>query len=699
MEELQTATTQDQKVLSIDELNKLYTDAKEADREVHAEMRSNVLLIAGEHYTRKLMGAATRGSQQSSDPKLRITKNWIHRAHRLYVNAILSKAPGAMASPRNPYELQDKKSAELNQSVLEYIKDKYKVRKKIRELCSDYVGIGEACILVKFNPDKGEVEGYEPMVDELGGELVDEAGQSVPDKSKPVLSGEFEFKRIFGHQLFRDPGVSSMEDSTFIGVDTLVDMAELKRRYKNDEAKLKMLQKSTENFVIFDSNKGGYGKSDNQVNVREFYFKPCKEYPQGYFYFTTLGGVLESGPLPYGVYPIKWVGFDEHATKVRATSLVKIAKPWQAEINRASSQAAIHGITTADDKILTQAGTKLETGTVLPGVRGLTYAGAPPTILPGRVGDQFYEYIDRNENEMSRALLLDRVDEEKMNNLDPFAMLFRSMGQSAHFSLYAEKFGEFVVEMWEMVLDLAKNYLSDGEYIAAVGKSELINIAEFRSTTPLHHKITVEQQEDTIETKLGRHLTMMNILQYVGQKLEPEDIGRMAENMPFGNWKDTFSRLTQNDRNVKNDFLAIERGEMPFISPNDDSDFCLDAVATRKKERDFQLLPPPVQALYAKYEQIHLGKKQEEMEAAQMAQSEFIPTGGALVTCNIYIPNEDPSKAPKYARLPYEALNWLMEKLKAQGMSQDNIESMNQAQVAELMQRMGGGQPQPQLMQ
>lgn len=696
MDELQTATTQTQKVLSIDELNKLYNDGKDVDKEVHAEMRSNVLLVAGEHYTRKLMGAANRGSNQSSEPRLRITKNWIHRAHRMYVNAILNKAPGAAASPRNPYELQDKKSAELNQSVIEYLKDKYKLRKKIRELCSDYVGIGEAAILVKFNPDKGRVEGYEPQTDEMGAELVDETGAPVPDESKPVLSGEFEFKRIFGHQLFRHSGVSSMEESPFIGVDTLADFSELKRRYKGDEAKLKMLQKSTENFIIFDSNKGGYGKSDNQVNVREFYFKPCKEYINGYYYYTTIGGILEHGPLPRGKFPIVWVGFDEHPTKVRATSLVKVAKPWQAEINRASSQAAIHGITTADDKILTQAGTKLETGTVLPGVRGLTYSGQPPTILPGRVGDQFYEYIDRNENEMSRALLLDRIDEEKMTNLDPFAMLFRSMSQSANFNIYAEKFGEFVVEFWELVLELAKYYLSDSEYIAAVGKSELINIQEFRDTTPLHHKITVEQQEDTIETKLGRHLTMMNILQYVGQKLEPEDIGRMAENMPFGNWKDTFSRLTQNDRNVKNDFLAIERGEMPYVSDNDDSDFCLEAVATRKKERDYQLLPDQVKFIYDQYEQMHLAKKQQELEAAQMAQSEFIPTGGALVTCNIYVPNEDPSKAPKYARLPYETLHWVMEKLKAQGLSQENIESMNAAQVAELMQRMGGGQPQPQ---
>lgn len=683
------------KARTIQDLNQLYEAAKEIDRDIFAEMRSNVLLVEGSHYTKRMNEALnTRGISSKQDTKLRITKNWIHKASRIYINSIMTQCPGVQASPRNPYELQHKKSAELNQSVIDYGKSRYKLKRKYREWCSDYVNIGEAAVLLRFDETKGRMIGYEGAVTEDGEPILDEMGNQVADNTKPVMSGEFCFDRIYGHQLFRDPQAKSMEDSSFIGIDDLIPIKDLKLKYRGQDDKLKMIQKSNESFVIFDAQKGGYGKQDEMCSVRKFFFRPCMEYPKGYFYFTTKEGILEEGELPKGIFPVRWVGFDEYPTKVRATSMVRVAKPWQAEINRASSQAALHGITTADDKILTQAGTKLEQGTVLPGVRGLTYSGQPPTILPGRVGDQFYEYIDRNEQELSRALMLDQIDIEKVNNLDPYAMLFRSMSTNRHFSHYAEKFGEFLVEVIELFLEMAKHYLDDDEYVAAVGKSELINIAEFRNTDPLYHRIELEEQEDTVDQKLGRHLTLMNFMQYVGNKLEPKDLGKLMLNAPFGNWEDTFSQFTIDERNVKNDFLAIERGEMPYIAAADDSEYILAKVAERRKERDFALLPEEIRAIYDEYEQIHLQKQAEEQQALKDAQSEYIPTGGSLVEVGVYIPNADPNKIPKRARLPYEAVQWLMKQLEAQGMGQESLESMNAEQIRQVvqqMQAMGGG--------
>jgi hypothetical protein len=154
--------------------------------------------------------------------------------------------------------------------------------------------------------------------------------------------------------------------------------------------------------------------------------------------------------------------------------------------------------------------------------------------------------------------------------------------------------------------------------------------------------------------------------------------------MPFGNWQESFGDFTINDKNVKNDFLAMERGEMPQISPSDDSAYILKQVAKRKKERDFNLLDPAVQDLYAQYEQFHLDKQAQEAAAVKAAQAEFIPTGGAMVAADMYVPDTDPNKAPKRVRIPYQALDWLLKQLQQQGMTQDAMQQMNQAQVAEV---------------
>ncbi len=676
------------KPMKIDELNKLHEDAKSLDKEATAEMRSNILLISGEQYSKRLneFWQRNRINGTTADPyQLRITKNWLHRAHRIYVNAIISQAPGVSIVPRNKTELQDQKSAELNQSVWQYAKDKYKLNALFRDLCSDFCGIGEACVKIFFDPTRGALKGYEPQIDPLTEmPVVDEMGMPVADESRPVFTGEFVFERVYGQNVFRDPSCMQMKDARWIGVEKLESSKVLKERYKEDKEKMKYITESTEEFVVFDSMKSGYGREKDQTLLLEYYFKPSPEYPEGYYYITTKAGILEEGPLPGKIFPIIWKGFDEYATKARASSMVKVARPWQAEINRASSQVALHGITIGEDKILYQAGTKVSQGSLLPGVRGITYQGQPPTILPGRTGEQFYEYIAQQEQEMSRALMIDLVEEEKMSNLDPMAMLFRSMNQTQKFSIYGQKFGEFLVEMCEKFLELAKFYLEGDELIAAIGKSEAINIAEFKSTTPLNHLIQVEEQNDTIETKLGKQLVLNHILQYVGTNLDKKDIGKLIMAMPYGNHQEAFKDFTLDEKNVKNDFLAIERGEMPQVSPSDDSNYVLKHLASRKKERDYRLLPPEVQAIYDQYEQYHMEKQAQEAQALKAAQSEFIPTGGAMVAADMYVPNEDPNKTPKRVRVPYQALDWLLKQLEQQGMSMQAMENMNQAQVAEV---------------
>lgn len=683
---------------TITELNALYDEAKQVDREMFAKMRSAILLIAGEHYSKRMEAFWNRQKNNNSSQdsyKIKITKNWIHRAHRLYMSSILSKAPGSAVSPRNKLELRDQKDAELNQSVWEYIKSKSKIKAHTRDACADFTGIGECATKVYFDKNKGYLKGYEQKVDEAGNPILDESGSPVEDSSKPVFSGEFVFERIYPHTLFRHPSAKKMEDSPFLGIEKMVDSKELRRKYKNDPEKLKFIEDSQEEFVVFDANKSSYGKESTQTLVKEYYFKPSEVYPKGWFFHTTKAGILEEGELPGERFPIVWKGFDEAQTRARATGIVEVARPFQAELNRAASQCAMNSITMSDDKLLYQSGSKLSSGSLLPGVRGISYTGTPPAILTGRSGDQFYQYIQIQEQEMNRALLLDILDAEKLNQLDPYAMMYRSMVQSQHFSLYSDKFGEWLVELCELTLELAKFYLPDDEVIAAVGKSESINMAEFRKTTPLCHRIHVQEQEETVESRLGKQLTLNQILQYAGSQLTREDVGKLIINMPFGNWEAQFQDFTVDERNAKNDFLAIERGEKPRISPSDNSDYVLKKVAARKKERDYGLLPEEVQLAYDEYEQIHVQKMQVEGEAAKAASAEFIPTGGAMIATDMYLPEADPTKAPKRARIPYQALDWLLNTMSKQGMAQDKLEAMDKSQLMSMQAQTQGPSTQP----
>lgn len=680
----------------IGELNDLYRRAESLDREVFAEMRSNILLVAGDHYQKRAdrYFSQIRDNRDLSDfQKLRLTKNHTQKITRHYETHILNYASGVTLKPQREGEMQDQKAAEICQSVWQDARHRWRLDEHDIESAADFVRIGEVCTKIWWNPELGKIKGYEPLTDEFGDVLVDEFGQPLPDEEKPVMEGGFEFQRLFPFNLLRDPTAKNFRDSKFIIYRQLVDLKEAKRRYKDDPEKLKLLTDDKgEDFIIFDAQKGGYDRATSQVMFKEYYWKPCEKYPNGYFQIATSAGILEEGELPFGIWPFVWQGFDEHATSARARSIVKQIRPYQAEINRAASAMAMHQITIGDDKVLYQSGTKLAPGALLPGVRGISYQGAEPKILNGRDGSQFSAYIDMKIKELYNVVDLVEIGEEKEGQFDPLSLLYRSSKQRQKFHYHTKKFERFKQDECELFLELARHYYDDDMVITAAGRNEIVNISEFKNTTPLNYLVVVEPQDDTLETKFGRQVSMMHLLQYAGKNLGRDDIGMVMRNMPFANTEETFGEFTIDYDNSKNIMLALERGEMPDINEEDNPQYMIKKLTHRIKQPDFKFLHPQIQQMYMQVRQQYHQLFAQQQQAAQQAKNEYIPQDGPMIACDMYVENkEDPSKAPKRARIPQSALNWLVKQLEFQAGSLGKLEAMNgadQAAIAQMMQQM-----------
>lgn len=688
---------------NIEALNQHYRDAESCDDEIFSEMRSNLLLVSGNHYSKKTTSFFTRVRQTqrlNETQKLRLTKNHIHKITRHYIQAIAGKVPGVIPAAQNEMDMQDKKAADLNLAVWSDFRHRYNLKEKFNEYIQNFVELGEMCAFIYWDPNEGDVKGYEPLVDEQGQPAMDEMGQMVPDTEKPIFTGAFQFKNIPGFNLLRAPQAKSMKASPYHIVREMVEKEELLSTYGEDESKKRIIgDGDTGEFIVFDTNKKQYRSEESQVLVRYHFFRPCKQYPQGYYYISTERGILEEAEIPFGIYPIIWQGFDTYSTNPRGYSIIKIARPYQAEINRASSQAATHQITVGDDKIIYQGGTKMAPGALLPGVRGITYQGAAPQILPGRDGGQFLPYIESQISEMYSACMLEEINmENESGQIDPYTLLFRSASSKVKFSRYIEKVEAFMKEFCQVTLELAKHYLPDDAFIQAVGKSEAINIQEFRATVPLSYQIKVEEQSADISDRLGQQLALNHLIQYAGQQMDAKQLALLAKEMPYLKNTQIVKRLTVEYDNAENDMLQIERGQMPFVGPYADNKIYIDAVTHRMKQADFQMLPPNVKQIYDQYLGIHEDQQAQKMQAQQAAKDGFIPTGGSLITVQMSLPDPQSSSGAKQVRLPYEAIMYLIKKLEAQGATLDDLERMNDGVVLDMMNRMGQQQaPQGQL--
>lgn len=663
-------------------LQTLYTDGDTVDKEIFAEMRSNLLLVGSEHYNKRQNSFYRRirdSRELSQEQKLRLTKNHIQKICKTYVNQVLSAAPGVGFEPKDESSMQNQKCAELHHSVWQDAVETYNISELTDDWCDEFVEVGEVHVKIFFDPSSGTIKGYNQDVDENGDPSVDPLGEPIPDMASPVYHGEFQFEEIYGFNLLRPPECKDLRKAPWLGIRKMVDKDDLLSKWGDDEEKSKFIVTSSdETFLVFDGARGGYRKSTNQVMVREFYFRPCPLYPRGFFYITTKEGILEEGELPGGLFPIISGLFDKIQTTPRGRSCIKYLRPYQAEINRSASKIAEHQITLGDDKLLLQNGTKVSAGVALPGVRSVNFTGQAPTVLSGRSGAQYLEYMVAQIKEMYEVANVAEQEVDMSSQIDAYTMLFRSATQKKKFQRYIKRFEKFLVDVCKLYLRLAKLHMSADQVVYAVGKNEQINIAEFKCQDDISCTIKVVPQADDIETKLGKTLSINHVLQYAGNQLKPEDIGRLMRQMPYANFEEEFGDITIDYDSIKNDLLALDRGEQPPIHPYDNHVYCVKRLTKRMREADFRFLAPQIQQNYALKVQMHEKMEAQRLQQMQRAEQGYIPTGGYMVGCDFYVNDpEDPNKTRR-VRVPYEALQWLIQQMASQGQSLQELESMNQ---------------------
>lgn len=700
------------------DLNALYLDGDSCDTAVFAEQRSNLLLVAGEHYNRRHSQFYRRirdSRELSSEQKLRLTKNHIQNICKIYANNIISVTPGVGFEPKDEQSIQDQKAAELHHSVWQYLSDKHDIQSSlIDQWCDNFIQLGETITKIFWDPNAGEVKAYEQKVDEEGNpvhldsqgeetlEPVDQFGQPhqmAPDMSLPVFTGDFVYEEVYGFNLLRAPQARRLDDSPWLCVRKMVNSKEWAKRYEHDEEKAKMFQPSGEDtFVVFDSGNGGYKKVEGMSMVREFYFRPCPEYPNGYFYLSTKEGIFERGELPGGIFPIVYEQYEKIQTTPRGRSPIKHMRPYQIEINRSASKMAEHQITLGDDKILIQNGTKVSPGVALPGVRAVNYTGQEPKVMEGRSGAQYLEYMAGQIQELYMVMNVAQDTEKSDAQLDPYALLFRSASQKKNFQRYTKRFEHYLMNVCKTSLRLAKIHLPEDQIIWAVGKSEQVNIAEFKNSNDICYQIVVEAQSDDIESKLGKQLVLNHVLQYVGTQLKPEDIGKLMRQMPYANFDGSFDDMTIDYDSMVNVELALDRGEQPDTSSQDDHVYAIKRLKLRTRKPDFKFLSPQIQQAYQMVIQQHEQLEAQRQVTLQRAEQGYIPTGGQLLGCDFFVTDPaNPSKTRR-ARIPSESINWLVTQLEAQGQGLEQLETMDpgaQEGIAQAMLSQPGAVPQP----
>lgn len=671
--------------LTVSELKRLFEESKTALGDHLSETRTNNNLFQGNHFQKK-GSKLSRNLEQAGvneDVKIRITKNHVNTVCKYIINSILSLAPTGTVAPKNPNELQDQKAAEIHKTILEDYKYQNKIKSHIRSWAHDYVVSGEIFLNVFWDPNKGRKITPSPSYDIQGN----------PTQPAPFFGGDVVCERIFPWDVRMDAGAKCHQEAGWLGYEKMVNPDVIKKLVPDHPELDKVIKADTDDtYKVFEANSGTYREAKGKVLLRQMYFRPCTEYPNGLYIFFTKETELIRGELPVDkngnvFFPMKYLGFDEIPTSPRHASIIRQIRPEQMEVNRCASAIAQTQMSVGFDKLIVPTGGTVEEGGTKAGIRIVKVPGGKQSsdYIQGRSGDQFLATMQQNISEIYTKTGVPENWDEKQQDTDIMATLYKNMRQKTRFSLYGDKFSEFIVEVFEEVLRLKKAYMTDHEFFMVTGKAEYQNINEFRSLDDLGYQIKIEEGTEDLESRFGRYMVLTNVLQYIGSNMDDNTKGTILRNLPFANGEEITSGLTQQYDNAKNIMLSLDRGEQPPVSEIADPLYVAQQLNNRIFKPDFQYLTPQIQAEYkhqvAQYNEIYI----EKTRAVQRAEQGFIPADGPTVPVDgMYVTDPVTGKTSRM-QVPQTAIKWLTEQLQAQGQALGNFGTLplgQQSQIA-----------------
>jgi hypothetical protein len=682
-----------------DLLNK-HRESTEADKAWTAEIRSNVLLMSGDHYARtnnKFFERLRDSRDVAQDQKVRLTKNHIGVIGKIYSNNLLTWAPGIGVEPKNKSEIQDRKSAEMYAAIWEDAKERHNFDELVSDL-ADEMFLGEIALKVYVDENAGGISGYEQAVDEMGQPAfqpggVDEMGmpiqgEMIPDMQRPIFKPDVLIERIFAANLKRAPEAKTMDESPYLFLDKMVSIKNLQKQFPDHAERIKASEDKT--FMVFDSGaEGGYRKSEREETLlREWYHRPCAEYPKGYFAIFTEEAILAEGELPLDLdgnplFPIITQFFDKIPTTPRGRSLIKQLRPYQVEVNRCGSKIAEHQMTLGDDKVVSINGNKMSSAGTAPGVRHYSVSGAGVQVIPGRNGSQYLEYMNSQIAEMYQVAMIEQ-DMQPKQGYDQFTMLFMSARQKKVFSRYVRRFENFLVKMSKLYFRFAKTYYSEDTIVGYIGRSERVNIAEFKSASDLSLQIAVKPRSDDVTTQMGKQMVLNSIVQYASGSLGKEDLGKIIKEMPFAATGSVFDDMIMDSRVADNIILALDRGEQVQVWPEDNNTYIISRISDRMRQPDFQFLAKHIQSMYQEQRTARGQIVNEQTQKIAAQNAGMIPVTGASIGVDMYVNDpKDPTKS-KRLRIPSDSMAWLVKRMEEQGLGMaevNNMEPMDQAQA------------------
>ena len=560
----------------VNDLDLKYAGAERLMRDTHRLWKENISFIEGMQWI-KVRESAMLNVQGMSRNRIRIADNrLLDHARRLH--ARLDQVSYAPTVISDSLDDGDRQSARAAQGLVRWFERTKKVRKERRKINWWIVVCGQAYVECFFDPQGGPLvevpetdEAGQPVqeqaVDDAGNPafetITDELGQEV---SQPIMrpkmkwepAGDVDFLSRSPFSVMRDPRFQDWRKLRWLFVDELASKDEVIGRFGDLIPGLdKLLPQASyqttpwmPELAAETSDIMGLPRHrppvEDVVNIRRYYERPSREFPQGRFVIYAGVTVLYKGPMPtpnrdFPIVPFSYMG---RPWFFEGKSAIDAAKSLQRLYNRILSRMAEHLVRLPAGWLLVPVTAGIpkrsftnETGSIIRYVPG---GGKPEFVFPPFGGLAWYDkFMGRLEASMEERMALPPAVRGQLPRGARAARTVELLQEAAD-QIQAPVLND-IAESWatfyEISLRFIHRHFSVDRIVGIIGEDKRTEANEFLGNVLARDwndrlSVKVEAGESLPSSKMMRIefiLTLAQRHQFFGQPGTPEYIQRLSE--------------------------------------------------------------------------------------------------------------------------------------------------------------------------
>lgn len=559
--------------------------------------------------------------------------------------AKLCKNPPRYEVRPNSAEEEDKQAARLSMKLLENVFDRERYSEKRIEAAMWMQQAGYSWIKVGWDPDKGN---RIPYTDEEGNNQIEYEGDIYLDVVSPL-------------EVFVDPLAKNREEMGWLIQAKVRKLTYFRDRYeKGDQVKAETAWlNAVQNQLRINqmNNKSGLTGSEELMKHAAielaYYEKPSRKYPNGRLIITANGVLLAYKPLP--VPEIPFIKFDDIKIggKFHSESLITHLRPLQDQMNRIQRRKAEFVNKSLGMKILAAKGHGLNEEALTDTTEVVEFNPVPEAPAPQQLNmPELPNYAFAEDENLKVAF--DEISgisqpskgQMPSASIPGIGMQLLVEQDDSRIGIIIESNENSHADVGRLVLQFANRYYKSERIIKESGKAGEYTFTKFTSEDLRNHTDVIVIRGSTLPgSKVLKRQELMNLYQQglLGDPMDPLVKQKMLEALEFGDLAEVWTELAIDLAQVERSIDMIERGEKPFVHPDDNHQLHFERKNRLRKSDKFKNLPPGVQQLLMLdilAHKAYLAQTPEEAQALLQASQGIMPQEPQEISPEGPIPGE-----------------------------------------------------------